>query len=328
MSLAEPDKLPPYRPPATFITSASALSWIALGSSLPVHMWDQLLYPGASLWPWLRPGDIERILSNFPEKPDFVHDPRSLAPLLFKKLRAIANNGAEQDTVSPETLAEAEKFTASEWKCRLEASGSRPALIADALDGASSKLRRAAMRDEIAVFVDMIVYEDERIPWLEGRQYQQRRNIQLRVPAARFEGPLVFTPTGFSTVTLRFRRSTPRMHDVGESPLFPAMLDGSEVWEKWPNPDPQNTWTLANSTSKQPISDSPPRRVGGRPPHKAKDAFAAELVRVANGPDGLPEQQADLYRYMLDWCDAEFGDDAPSEASIRHWLATFVQGRN
>jgi hypothetical protein len=66
------------------------------------------------------------------------------------------------------------------------------------------------------------------------------------------------------------------------------------------------------------------RNVGGRPPKYDWDAFAREIVRLANTPDGLPKRE-ELHRYMLDWCEKAWGD-APAESTVRERIARLYPG--
>lgn len=66
------------------------------------------------------------------------------------------------------------------------------------------------------------------------------------------------------------------------------------------------------------------RNVGGRPPKWDWIAFDAEVVRLANTPDGLPERPA-LMHQMLDWC-AEHWGDTPTESVVRDRLSKLYPG--
>jgi hypothetical protein len=61
--------------------------------------------------------------------------------------------------------------------------------------------------------------------------------------------------------------------------------------------------------------------VGGRPPHKLFDDFIRELIKIANGPDGLPEPKA-LTAQMKDWA-AQYDENPPSDTTIRDWINRF-----
>ena len=54
------------------------------------------------------------------------------------------------------------------------------------------------------------------------------------------------------------------------------------------------------------------------------DQFWVEIVRMANTPEGLPEDSGELYRYMADFCAARFSNP-PGEARIRDKLVMVQQ---
>ena len=58
-----------------------------------------------------------------------------------------------------------------------------------------------------------------------------------------------------------------------------------------------------------------PRNPGGRPQKWDWDAFAKEMMRVANTPDGLPDRPSMTSR-MKEWCAAQWGDE-PADSVIR-----------
>lgn len=53
-----------------------------------------------------------------------------------------------------------------------------------------------------------------------------------------------------------------------------------------------------------------------RPPKYDWDLFYAEIIRIANTPDGLPETQATLKDNMLSWFNERFGEE-PSDSSVK-----------
>lgn len=60
---------------------------------------------------------------------------------------------------------------------------------------------------------------------------------------------------------------------------------------------------------------------GGRPLHAAKTAFIREMMRRADR-DGLMDRLG-FTREMIDWAAREFGDDAPSDTTLRDWVKEF-----
>jgi hypothetical protein len=63
---------------------------------------------------------------------------------------------------------------------------------------------------------------------------------------------------------------------------------------------------------------------GGRPEKFDWTAFAAEVVRLALDPDGLPEQR-ELMRHMMEWCHTQFGDETPGESTVRAKLKALTK---
>ena len=337
MSASDSGKLARYRPNRGFIAPASALSWIAFGSALPEYIWDKALYPGASLWPWLRPDNLKMYLQRLSRGDDGGRPPPQMlidalerrvpweqrVPQATYQAEKAAGAGPRVRDRLPVASAEQMKTAAAEWNAELDTARIRPDVAADALDGASSTLRRAARQGEIAVFIYLETLEDEKRAWVEGRGANQNRI--MRVPAARFDEPLFFSSDGFALAGEELEYIV-----LGSNPSpsprnlhFPAALDGSEVWERWPNPDPQRVWTVPDSapTLSPPANkESAPRRAGGRPPHKARDTFIRELIRLANLPDGLPDS-TELFHHMVRWCESELEENAPTETTVRQWLA-------
>lgn len=80
------------------------------------------------------------------------------------------------------------------------------------------------------------------------------------------------------------------------------------------------------STEKNVTETAPPHEwfagsIGGRPPHKLFDDFIRELIKIADGPDGLPESKT-LTAQMKDWVD-QHDENPPSDTTIRDWLNRF-----
>jgi hypothetical protein len=69
-----------------------------------------------------------------------------------------------------------------------------------------------------------------------------------------------------------------------------------------------------------PLEISADTNEGGRPLKFSWDQFWVEIVRIANMPDGLPEGEGKLYRYVADFCATRFSDP-PGETTIRDKLA-------
>ena len=54
---------------------------------------------------------------------------------------------------------------------------------------------------------------------------------------------------------------------------------------------------------------------GGRPAEWDWNNFTLEIIRIANGPDGLPETRAELARIMRDWF-VDQCDDHPADTTL------------
>jgi hypothetical protein len=67
------------------------------------------------------------------------------------------------------------------------------------------------------------------------------------------------------------------------------------------------------------MDDVAPKSQGGRP-SLPWDDFFVEVIRLANLPDGLPEEQAKLEEIMLDWCERNWRGKG-SISSVRPRIA-------
>ncbi len=68
------------------------------------------------------------------------------------------------------------------------------------------------------------------------------------------------------------------------------------------------------STEVVPLDTSVAKR--GRPPKYNWDEFFVEIIRLANGIDGVPETQSELEATMAEWCLNQWGTE-PAESTIR-----------
>jgi hypothetical protein len=69
-----------------------------------------------------------------------------------------------------------------------------------------------------------------------------------------------------------------------------------------------------------------PKGPGGRPPKPAWDLFYGWIIHLAERPDGLPDDPAELKRIMLDWCEENIPDQL-SETSIREKIKMIYELR-
>jgi hypothetical protein len=63
---------------------------------------------------------------------------------------------------------------------------------------------------------------------------------------------------------------------------------------------------------------------GGRPVKYDWDLFSAQVIYIANLPDGLPARP-ELHRQMMDWCAERWGDNAPADSMVRDRLARLLR---
>jgi hypothetical protein len=69
-----------------------------------------------------------------------------------------------------------------------------------------------------------------------------------------------------------------------------------------------------------------PKGNGGRPPKPAWDVFYGWVIHLAERPDGLPDDPAELKRIMLQWCEDNIPDQL-SETSIREKIKMIYELR-
>jgi hypothetical protein len=74
--------------------------------------------------------------------------------------------------------------------------------------------------------------------------------------------------------------------------------------------------TVASGTQTELINSPSPRNSGGAP-RKFADDLLIEIIRIANGIDGLPEHKQDLIRQLREFHLSSWGDDLPSESTIQ-----------
>lgn len=101
----------------------------------------------------------------------------------------------------------------------------------------------------------------------------------------------------------------------------------------WRPPDLEdNAAAVEHPAREEALSPTPPvprvehdepeqrRHPGGRPRRFDRDAFYIAIIRLANTPDGLPEDRSELLAYMRQWC-AENWAEIPNDNTIRDWIA-------
>jgi hypothetical protein len=75
------------------------------------------------------------------------------------------------------------------------------------------------------------------------------------------------------------------------------------------------------------VSDAPGtiKPKGGRPTEYDWDAFAIEIIRIANHPDGLPDKQSELIKRLLQWCEDTW-DREPAESGVKARVSRIYNG--
>lgn len=107
--------------------------------------------------------------------------------------------------------------------------------------------------------------------------------------------------------------------------LGPVSVERIEKILQGEDAPPDETKAQVAHPPATPKNSEHPKNRGGRPPKWDWDAFNAEVVRIANTPDGLPERRSDLMHKMLDWCSEHWGD-APAESVVRDRLSRLCPG--
>ena len=108
------------------------------------------------------------------------------------------------------------------------------------------------------------------------------------------DGPEIFEPHGYSE--LRVRRA-----DIDE------ILPPAEAETEKP----------ASSTKPRGPNDSSLPKDPGGAPRKYADDLLIEIIRIANGIDGLPEHKRDLVQELCKYHASSWGDDVPSPSTIQ-----------
>ena len=108
------------------------------------------------------------------------------------------------------------------------------------------------------------------------------------------DGPGVFEPYGYSD--LKVRR-------VDMEEILPPEQTSAEL--------------MGASGGPTESTRSPPSRHSGGAPRKYADDLFIEIIRIANGIDGLPEHKGDLVRQLRAYHAPSWGDDRPSESTIQ-----------
>lgn len=101
---------------------------------------------------------------------------------------------------------------------------------------------------------------------------------------------------------------------VWDQPLHPLTLSPRRTWDSGELRIGREEFDALASTPR------PGNKSAGRPQKYDWDLFWAEVVKIANTPNGLPETQAELVDKMAEWCSQKWGDE-PGVSTIRKKIA-------
>jgi hypothetical protein len=293
--------------PINWETVGATLGWIAFGSSLPTYHWNQALYLGAA--DGLDPAEAFQRLYCIALGDDHPACPAGPIPSgWMPRLRTLAEwlRAKQLGAATAHTHTDEAARAAAAWLVENVDDG-RSERIWDELEWAAEDLRRALARDALPAF-----------GWPGGsRPEGPLKAPRRRVPAEVFAAPVSLTPDG---LLLPF----PVGDDVvpGEfEPLFSGILLPVEgILATWPAPpedeDPARAPPVSVPAAKRTSAPT------GRPPHKAKDACAREMVRLALDPDGLPDP-SQLLPQMKEWAALNYATDVPGDTTVEDWIALF-----
>ena len=296
----------PYLP-RSWETVGATLAWIAFGSAIPSHDWNSALYFGAAQG--LDPAEAYMRLHCIAVADDHPACPAGPVPSgWMAELSALADWLKIKQEGSPAgrpSAGEAERSAAA-WLLENQ-DGDRSDRIWWDLEWAAEELRRALAREALPAFGRLGVSRPE------GRLTTLRQRIPVDVLAA----PVSLTPDGLLLPFLLGVDEPPCEFE----PLFSSILLPEEgILAVWPTPSEDE-----DSAHGPPRSVPASRRISaplGRPPHRAKDAAAREMVRLALDPDGLPDE-GQLRRHMKEWAAQNYVDEVPSDTAIGEWITLF-----
>jgi hypothetical protein len=107
--------------------------------------------------------------------------------------------------------------------------------------------------------------------------------------------------------------------DEMETLWHEILIDAPELLHAFPAPDDGEPTASYHLTP----ANKPAR--GGRPPHVARKACIKEMMRRANGLNGLGDQ-SECTRAIIEWAATKFGDAAPSDTTVRDLVREFWPG--
>ncbi|MFN8891579.1 MAG: hypothetical protein ACK52P_08935 [Alphaproteobacteria bacterium] len=323
--ILNPDGRSVLLPKREFMDAAELLSWIAFRRSLTLEEWGNELYKISRNWPFriesfYDAAGVDQGPFGIPGGPATLRDALSAevdgagwrdGALLASAVGQSATEHAIQSLLS--------EFSASDLLAELTANLSRAERVNPKLRSASGLARRALAAGEI-------------------------RSVGGAPPTSNhgsfFWSDLPFGRTAIDPAEWCVgTKLLPdgRMSEVGRGTRWISVLfDPLEVLRVFPPGDDTATDQAPRASDDQPLTvpeASVPKRgagrqqSGGRPPHRAQDAFIRELVRLAD-LDRLPEAPLHTQKEMMEWVALEFGDDAPSLTTVKDWLQRFDYRRH
>lgn len=248
-----------------------------------------------SVWPQVSPPLLGHILASLAEGADpSVGD--ELADVVLRALPGRPDTALEAKAPMLDRIASL-RSAAADFLSRMDAWIEDFYVAYDDLERASSLLRRAALAGSVAVFQEA----SADIPFQVGGSSRL-----VRLAPEYFDAPITIGPMEIWAVGPFGERE-----DRLEGRL---LLDGTEVFEHWPNPDPSGYWTSKDTPTRSAASF---RDRGGRRPLPEREAALREMrSRIAAGT--FPIEPRDQLKAMMDWL-AENYVRPPGETTVRRW---------
>lgn len=294
--------------PVGWVSLDAALAWVASGNAVNLSGWNRHFYFGASWWMEYGPGIFLADLRAIADAPGKARYSLALSMVMDEAVRMFppashkSLYGIMPGSVPPKRLAAAARSILAGTGD--EAQGHK---MREAIWRASNDLRRAIASGAINAFgfPGQDPFDPERLPPKCPRE---------RIPPDVCAAPVTLGQGGIWPFALGDITGTPR--DEMETLWHEVLLDAPELVRVFPAPEdgaPTAPYHLTPAEK--------PARVG-RPPHVTRDACIKEMVRRANGPDGLGTQ-SECIRAMIEWAATQFGDAAPSDTTVRELVGRY-----
>jgi len=130
-----------------------------------------------------------------------------------------------------------------------------------------------------------------------------------------WEIPAQFPMPALPYVVINWERNSLEFHHTDEAHGYFDLRVRTYVIDQIIAPS-THVVTGNTDTGKQTTSTPPPKNPGGAP-RKFADDLLIEIIRIANHPDGLPENKGDLVRQLRAYNNHTWGDEIPSESTIQ-----------